>query len=198
MASMICCARSSSRSRSHGGASLRVWPCTVKQATAWVKALHRHLPDLEGGLFCAAIGEAPDEASWRGVAVVGHPAQVWQGTGRCVISRVATDGVPQGCSMLYGALCRAAKALGYVEAWTYTLPEEPGTSLRAAGFEDMGMGKGGEWDRDGRPRGPAADDRPKRRWRRVLVPDTPPWHSTAKREKDERPDPQGLLWEGAA
>lgn len=85
-----------------------------------------------------------------------------------VITRVATDGVPQGCSMLYGALCRAAKALGYREAWTYTLPEEPGISLRAAGFEDMGLTKGGEHDRPSRRRKPAARPDRKRRWRRVL------------------------------
>ncbi len=36
--------------------------------------------------------------------------------------------------MLYGALCRAAKALGYWRIYTYSLPEESGSSLRAVGF----------------------------------------------------------------
>jgi hypothetical protein len=37
--------------------------------------------------------------------------------------------------MLYGALCRAAGALGYERAITYTLASELGTSCKAAGFE---------------------------------------------------------------
>lgn len=143
--------------------SLRVVPCTIAQAKAWVLALHRHLPDLTGGLFAAAIVD--EEGHRHGVAVAGRPPPEWEGTGRIVISRVATDGAHNACSMLYGALCRAAKALGYTEAWTYTLKDEPGTSLRAAGFEDMG------WT-DGRDRDTRAGRRrcngPKRRWRRVL------------------------------
>jgi hypothetical protein len=101
--------------------------------------------------------------------MVGNPARVWQGTGRCTITRNCTDGTPNACSMIYGALARAAKALGYREVWTYTLPDEPGTSLRAAGFEFMGMSRGGEHDRPSRRRGPSVRPEPKQRWRRVLV-----------------------------
>jgi hypothetical protein len=71
--------------------------------------------------------------------------------------------------MVYGALARAAKALGYEEVWTYTLPEEPGTSLRAAGFEEMGQTKGGHWNTPARPRAPSVRPEPKRRWRRRLT-----------------------------
>jgi len=146
---------------------LRVAPCSVKHAQRIVKAGHRHLPDIQGGLFAAQIVDASGEC--RGVAVAGNPARVWQGTGRILISRVATDESRNACSMLYGALCRASQALGYSEVWTYTLPEEPGTSLRAAGFEDMGLTDGGEHDRPGRRRKPAVRPDPKRRWRRVVA-----------------------------
>jgi hypothetical protein len=88
---------------------------------------------------------------------------------RIVISRVATDGHDNACSALYGALSRAAKALGYREAWTYTLPGELGTSLRAAGFEDKGVTSGGEWDRPSRRRKRAVRSEPKRRWLRRLA-----------------------------
>lgn len=138
---------------------------TVKAAKLHVKTWHRHLPDAHGGLFAAGVEV---DGQIAGVAIAANPARVWQGTGRIVISRVATTEVKNACSMLYGALCRAAKALGYVEAWTYTLQEEPGTSLLAAGFEDMGMTGGGEWSRTSRPRGAAVRPEPKRRWRRVL------------------------------
>jgi hypothetical protein len=145
---------------------MRVAPCTVKAAMKRVTAWHRKLPDLQGGLFAAQWVDANGEC--LGVAVAGNPSRVWQGTGRIVISRVATEGAPNACSALYGALCRAAKALGYREAWTYTMPDEPGTSLRAAGFIDMGLTDGGEWDCPSRRRKPAKSTERKRRWLRHL------------------------------
>lgn len=172
---------------------LRVWPCTVKAAMAYVRAHHRHLPKVGGGMFAAAFGAAPDQ--WHGVGLVGCGAQEWEGTGRAIITRVATDKARNACSALYGALSRAAKALGYVEVWTYTLPEEPGTSLRAAGFIDMGLSDGGEHDRPSRPRAPAVRADTKRRWMRPLS-DMKPWPSTAQR--DDEPDAQWELFEGAA
>lgn len=147
---------------------IRVAPITCKrgEALAIVANLHRHLPDLQGGLFAASV---VDEAGViRGVAVAGNPSRLWQGTGRICITRCATDGTKNACSMLYGALAGAAKRLGYREVWTYTLPEEPGTSLRAAGFTDMGLTDGGEWDRPSRGRNKAKRNEPKRRWVRHL------------------------------
>ncbi len=103
-----------------------------------------------------------------GAAIAGLPPRAWNGTGRLVITRVATDGSRNACSMLYGAICRAGQALGYREAWTYTLPDEPGTSLRAAGFIDRGQTAGGEHDRPSRRRAPAVRPEAKRRWSRSL------------------------------
>jgi hypothetical protein len=139
----------------------------VKAARRQVKAWHRHLPHVRGGLFAVQVVDVNGDC--LGVGVAGNPARAWQGTGRLVISRVATDGAHNACSAIYGALCRAAKALGYREAWTYTLPDEPGTSLRAAGFEDMGFTDGGEWDRPSRRRAPVQCADRKRRWRRRLA-----------------------------
>lgn len=63
------------------------------------------------------------------------------------ITRNCTDGTRNACSMLYGACCRAAKALGYKRVITYTLQSEPGTSLKASNWikteENAG---GGVWD----------------------------------------------------
>lgn len=144
---------------------LHLEPCTAKQAQRWVKQVHRHLPDVGGGRFAVAVASP---RGWVGVALAGNGPQEWEGTGRLIITRVATTGVRHACTMLYGAMCRAGQALGYREAWTYTLPEEPGTSLRAAGFEDMGLTEGGEHSRPSRPRRPAVRPEPKRRWRRTL------------------------------
>lgn len=142
-----------------------VVPLTVKAAQWWIAGVHRHLPRVQGGLFAAAV---VTEDTVLGVGLAANPARVWQGTGRFVISRIATGGAMNACSALYGALCRAGKALGYTEAWTYTLPEEPGTSLRAAGFRDMGLTDGGEHDRPSRRRAAAVRPEPKRRWMRTL------------------------------
>ena len=157
----------------------KIVPMTVKAARRFVAEHHRHLPKLQGGLFAAGL---EDFGQLVGVAVAGNPARVWQGTGRFAITRVAVnlggfwgeawEAGPHSapyCSMLYSALCRAGKALGYREAWTYTLPHEPGTSLIAAGFIDMGLTDGGEHDRPSRPRGPAVCALPKRRWVRFLI-----------------------------
>lgn len=158
--------------------TFRIAPCTVKAALKQVKAWHRHLPDLQGGLFAARVLRGD---ICVGVGIAGNPSRVWQNTGRIVISRIAAqDGLPPvidslgiehaapACTKLYASLCRAAQALGYREAWTYTLPHEPGISLKAAGFIDMGMTDGGEHDRPSRRRKPAKCADPKRRWLRVL------------------------------
>lgn len=148
------------------GVRLRIVPLTVTAAKAFVRQHHRHLPRVQGGLF--AVGVAVD-GQLVGAAIAGNPARVWQGTGRVVVTRVATVGEPNACSMLYGALCRAAKALGYAEVWTYTLPSEPGVSLRAAGFRHAGQTRGGEHDRPSRSRRPAVRPEPKQRWMRSLT-----------------------------
>lgn len=103
-----------------------------------------------------------------GVGIAGNPARVWQGTGKIVISRVATDESKNACSMLYGSLCRAAKALGYREAWTYTVDGESGVSLRAAGFTCLGMTGDGEHGRKSRPRKAAVLPQRKYRWWKQL------------------------------
>lgn len=152
---------------------MKIAPCTVKAAKKKVREWHRHLPDIQGGLFAAQVIDGT--GACLGVGIAGNPSRVWQHEAKLVISRVATQGYENACSCLYGALCRAAKALGYCEVWTYTLKDEPGTSLRAAGFMDMGLTDGGEWDRPSRSRQASLFPEPKRRWLRLLAePGSPP------------------------
>ena len=151
-------------------------PITVKAARQWCRAVHRHLPEVQGGLFAASVC---NDDGLVAVGIAGNPARVWQGTGRIVISRVAAlselehvgNHAAPACTMIYGSLCRAARALGYREAWSYTLPGESGASLRAAGFRYMGETSGGEWDREGRPREKPVNASKKGRWMRVLRED---------------------------
>jgi hypothetical protein len=72
--------------------------------------------------------------------------------------------------MLYGASRRVARALGYKRVYTYSLPEEGGASLRAAGFEfdgDAG-GSGAMWaSRPGRAAEAIGSDLVGGKWRWV-------------------------------
>lgn len=159
-----------------------VRPSSVKAARAWCREVHRHLPNVQGGLFATSVW---DDHGTVAIGIAGNPPRVWQGTGRVVISRVAAKPLPRvrdskgnlhpapACTMIYRSLCDAARALGYREAWTYTLPGECGASLRAAGFVDQGETSGGEWDRASRRRGAAVNAEKKRRWMRALRPTTP-------------------------
>jgi hypothetical protein len=69
--------------------------------------------------------------------MVGHPVSrlLQKKEPRTVeITRTCTLGDSNANSRIYGALCRAAQALGYTSAITYTLESESGASLKAAGF----------------------------------------------------------------
>lgn len=64
-----------------------------------------------------------------------------------------------------GWTIREARRRGFSRVITYTLEDESGGSLRAVGFREAGMSRGGGWSRPSRVREP---DRhpvtPKRRW----------------------------------
>jgi len=156
-----------------GESGFRVVPVTGRAAVAWVAKTHRHLPKVQGALFAAGVSHA---GAVVGVATAGNPPRVWQGTGRFVITRVAAlpglktvgQHAAPVCTMLYRSLCDAGRALGYAEAWTYTLPGEDGRSLRAAGFVYRGMTRAEDWDRPSRSRS-KAEAIPKGRWMRPLT-----------------------------
>lgn len=140
---------------------IRVFPWSVKAGLPWVRETHRHLPNVQGAKWCVGLRR---DGVVVGAALVGHAARML-GTDSLAVLRVAViEGVPNGCSMLYGACSKAARAMGAENMITYTLPDEPGTSLRAAGWVDGGMTDGGEHSRPSRRRPPAVDARPKRRW----------------------------------
>jgi len=141
--------------------SLRVVPSTVKAANLWVRQVHRHHPPVQGGLFAAAVHL---DGELVAVGIAGRPCRMLQDGRTIEVTRIASDGARNACSKLYGALRAAASALGYARVYTFTLPEESGASLRAAGFVDDGVTKGGSWDRPSRRRTDKHPTGPKRRW----------------------------------
>ena len=130
---------------------LVICPLTLAEANEFVRRVHRYHKPTVGGKF--AIGCADEANEIRGVAIVGRPVSRMLDDGWTVeVNRVATDGAENACSMLYGAAWRTARAMGYRRAVTYTLPQEGGSSLRAAGWKLIGEAGGGQWGNLKRPR----------------------------------------------
>lgn len=129
---------------------MNVIPMTLREARAYVDQVHRHHKAPQGGLF--AIGAAEGDTV-IGVVIVGKPvARMLDDDYTCEVTRLASDGTKNVCSMLYRAAWRAGRAMGYRRLVTYILDTEPGTSLRAAGFVCIGTTDGGTWSRVSRPR----------------------------------------------
>lgn len=123
---------------------LRLSPVSFAEAKRFIAEQHRHNDPPVG--HKASVGIRDDEDRLRGVGVLGRPVARMSDDGRTLeVIRVATDGVKNGCSMLYGALVRVAWNLGYDRVLTYTLEEESGSSLRAAGWRHDGLAGGGDW-----------------------------------------------------
>lgn len=142
--------------------ALHLSPITLREAHAYVAERHRHHKPSRGGIFAIAVAEGD---TVRGVAVVGRPvARGAQDTWTAEVTRLCTDGARNACSMLYRAAWRAVRAMGYRRLITYTLPEESGASLRAAGFTLLGETSGGSWNRKGRPRVDTHPTQSKLRW----------------------------------
>lgn len=112
---------------------MKIIPVTFKSACAFVKALHRHNNPPVGHKF--SIGLQRDDERLIGVAMAGRPVARHFDDGLTLeVNRTCTDGTPNANSMLYGAVWRAAKAMGYMRCITYTQQDESGSSLRAAGW----------------------------------------------------------------
>jgi len=125
-------------------------PISLSDAMLYVERVHRHHRAPQGGLFAVAVSE---EGEIIGVAIVGRPVSRMLDDGwTAEVTRLATDGHQNACSMLYAACWRAARALGYHKLVTYILDTEPGTSLIAAGWKLIGQTSGGSWSRMDRPR----------------------------------------------
>lgn len=108
-------------------------PITFKQAREFILKHHRHNKPPTGWKF--GIGVSTACGVLVGVATAGRPVARHYDDGLTLeINRTCTDGSPNVNSMLYGAVWRAAKAMGYLRCITYTQADETGASLRAAGW----------------------------------------------------------------
>lgn len=129
---------------------LFIVPLELREANEFINRFHRHHAPVVGHRF--SIGATTPTGLLVGVCVVGRPVARLAGSPRDVaeVTRLATDGTYNACSMLYSAAARACKAIGFRRIQTYTLPSEGGASLRASGWICEGEAGGGSMETHGR------------------------------------------------
>src|SRR5436305_13984698 len=114
---------------------LALQPVTLKQAADFIGRHHRHHPPPRGWKF--GVGAARD-GELVAVAVVGRPvARLLDDGVTLEVTRLCSVGgeeAKNAASLLYSAAWRAARTLGFRRLLTYTLADETGTSLKAAGW----------------------------------------------------------------
>ena len=143
--------------------NLLLCPVDFPSAAEFIRLYHRHHLPPVGWKFGVGIER---DGEVVGVITVGRPVARMLDNGftlevtRCCVK----EGVQNGASMLYGAAYRASRALGYRRLITYTLQSEPGTSLRAAGWKEIGAAGGGSWNVPSRPRVDKAPTEQKTLW----------------------------------
>lgn len=114
---------------------LTVRPITLRAACAFITEHHRHNKPPRGHKFSIALHSAD---ALVGVVCAGRPvARHFDNGVTLEVNRSCTDGTRNANSMLYGAVWRAAKAMGYRRCITYTQADESGASLRAAGWRQV-------------------------------------------------------------
>lgn len=129
---------------------LSLQPITYAEACAFITEHHSHHLPPQGWKFGVAVNGGEKVV---GVITIGRPVARNLDNGWTLeVTRCCTDGTPHVASMLYGAAWRAVKAMGYKRLITYTLAEETGTSLTAAGWKSLYETGGGSWSCESRPR----------------------------------------------
>ena len=148
---------------------MKVQPVSLKFAQAFVREHHRHNKPPVGHKFSVGLF---DGERCVGVAVAGRPVARMLDDGLTLeVTRTCTDGTRNANSMLYGAIVRAATALGYRKCVTYTQHDESGASLRGAGWTAVQqMQPNAGWDRPSRQRSDIGSAGVARtRWERVCA-----------------------------
>lgn len=153
------------------GAGVKGWQ---EEVFVEVDRHHRHHPRPQGWKFGIAVWNG---FSRVGVITVGRPVSrilAQKEPGTLEVTRCCTWGETalrrNVASQLYGAAARHARRLGFRKLITYTLAEEDGASLKAAGFTAVAKTEARRegWNRSGRARTVKAPTGAKTRWERPL------------------------------
>lgn len=168
------------------------FPVTFDEAAAFVDKNHRHHDPPVRVRF--VVG-AEKDGRLVGVAMVGRPvakALNWRVVAE--VNRCCTDGTRNACSFLYARCVTIARAMGYNALITYTLDEESGASLRAAGWwgERTAVDER-SWNSPSRPRDTPSLG-PKTRWVYLLRE----WQDVPDLGLEAAPSPQQSLFADTA
>lgn len=145
-------------------------PVALKFAQDYVREHHRHNKPPVGHKFSVGLF---DGERCVGVAVAGRPVARMLDDGLTLeVTRTCTDGTRNANSILYGAIVRAAAALGYRKCVTYTQHDESGSSLRGAGWTPvLQLAPRAGWDAPSRPRADISSSGVARiRWEKITRP----------------------------
>jgi hypothetical protein len=143
---------------------VKLVPVTLKAANEFVKLHHRHHGPVTGWKW--GVGLELD-GKLIGVAIAGRPTSRMRQTNEpqtIEVTRVCTLGHHNAPSMLYGAMSRAAFALGYNKIISFILCEETGHSLKCANWKCTGESAGGGYSRPSRKRNDVHPLGPKKRY----------------------------------
>jgi hypothetical protein len=156
--------------------NLTLAPVSLADAKAFVRAHHRHNKPPAGWRFGMGLRNGVQMVA---VLMVGRPVargldkdRVVEVNRLCVRSDVPEGLVWNACSMLYGWSAREAQKRGFERIVTYIRADEPGVTLKAAGWAIDGRVKGRSWNCPSRPRMDACEIIDKIRWAKGLKPAT--------------------------
>lgn len=142
-------------------------PMSKRQADEYIRKNHRHHKPVVMDIFRVA---AYDGDVCVGVAQCNHPVARKLTDGKTIeVSRLCTNGDANVCSFLYAKCARIAKEMGYEHIVTYIYEYEPGTSLKASGWEFETITRATSWNVPSRPRRNQLPLINKQRWGRKLI-----------------------------
>ena len=143
-------------------------PINFKTAKEFINKFHRHHVAPQGHKFSLAV---TDGLNIIGIAIAGRPVSRYKDNGETIeVTRLCVkNGYKNMCSLLYSKIARIAKEMGYEKVITYTLESEDGKSLKASGYNCIGINKGGSWSVKSRPRSDKHPTGNKRIWEYKLV-----------------------------
>lgn len=127
----------------------------LRDACGFIARHHRHHVPAQGGIVALGLWEGERLV---GVSMIGRPvSRSLQAQGVAEVTRLCVlPEAREAASALLSRSRRVAQSLGFKRLVTYTLAEEGGASLRAAGWQsDLAEVGGREWSCPSLPRAKA-------------------------------------------